>query len=794
MKLCLIFTILILSINLWGQEIEKTQNKEEDIEIKKDKENQSKKEESSIQNGLAKEEEFFKLEEKIAIASNIKTDLKKQPVSISIISQDQIKMSGARTINELLTIYVPGFFMVEDHDDTIAGFRGFAPDNNAKVLLLINGHKLNTEWFWGPPDSLLNGLNMDYVQRIEVIRGPGSVTLGQGALLGVINIITKDANNSPGVSTGISQGANNFTKYFLQGSGSGKENPDLKVFLQYSSAKYNGQEIRSEGWAKAKTYDGTEGQYDVFKGRTAIIPNSELGNSDLVLGTHGNQSLITQRTISSGTQRIKRANQDILLGTIHYKNFEFTGLHSDQTRDLYNFYRDRNKLKNVVKNGQITHTFDVNNNITIKSKANYTQDDIFLKSLQGNTLGGTRETRYGGSVIFTLKDFPKNNEMALGVEIRKFDMGQSNQEHNNFILNYSDKSLLNSPNYNNRYVYPGSIAMSSLVLEDFYKISDKVDLFGAMRYDKHPHWGTNVAPRFGALYNPFSHLRFRFSYQEGFRGAVGVSYSGGFQGDGFLRIQNYPYIESSSIPNSYDSSGNPTNFYSSPSKTKPEKMKSYEFAISYDFLKYFHLESILFYNKMRNIIDVGVLYADANQYKMPNLGSDIPGDWNGYWFYKNSSGEIRQGGAEISLGYKSSRFQSTLSHSLVRLISASNSQFQSIYLSSDKNNQHFQGYPENVTRWVNHWKTTEKISLFLNYLFYPSWYSPRGNRVIGNHFINLGGYIKISQNIELGFILKNAINQLNLYPMISNAGGQDLSDGTPSVEKRTYWITLNCIF
>ena len=115
-------------------------------------------------------------------------------------------------------------------------------------------------------------------------------------------------------------------------------------------------------------------------------------------------------------------------------------------------------------------------------------------------------------------------------------------------------------------------------------------------------------------------------------------------------------------------------------------------------------------------------------------------------------------------------------------------------MSSDKNNQHFQGYPENVTRWVNHWKTTEKISLFLNYLFYPSWYSPRGNRVIGNHFINLGGYIKISQNIELGFILKNAINQLNLYPMISNAGGQDLSDGTPSVEKRTYWITLNCIF
>lgn len=100
-------------------------------------------------------------------------------------------MSGARTVNEVLTTYVPGFFTVEDQDDTIAGFRGFASDNNAKVLLLINGHNMNTEWFWGPPDSIINGMNMEYIERIEVIRGPGSVTLGQGALLGVINIITK---------------------------------------------------------------------------------------------------------------------------------------------------------------------------------------------------------------------------------------------------------------------------------------------------------------------------------------------------------------------------------------------------------------------------------------------------------------------------------------------------------------------------------------------------------------------------------------------------------------------------
>ena len=59
------------------------------------------------------------------------------------------------------------------------------------MLLLVNGVNMNTEFFWGPPGAILNSTNYDYIDRIEVIRGPGSVTLGQGALLGVINIITK---------------------------------------------------------------------------------------------------------------------------------------------------------------------------------------------------------------------------------------------------------------------------------------------------------------------------------------------------------------------------------------------------------------------------------------------------------------------------------------------------------------------------------------------------------------------------------------------------------------------------
>ncbi len=108
----------------------------------------------SLQNELYK----FSLEElteneqtetAISVASNISTDENKQPAAVTTITRQQLQLSSARTLAEALTLFVPGFFLVEDQDDMIMGFRGLAPDNNSKVMLLINGHNVNTEFFWG---------------------------------------------------------------------------------------------------------------------------------------------------------------------------------------------------------------------------------------------------------------------------------------------------------------------------------------------------------------------------------------------------------------------------------------------------------------------------------------------------------------------------------------------------------------------------------------------------------------------------------------------------------------------
>ncbi|MCB1176406.1 MAG: hypothetical protein KDK36_02400, partial [Leptospiraceae bacterium] len=594
-------------------------------------------------------------------------------------------------------------------------------------------------------------------------------------------------------------GPDAYSKFTIQSGAQGKEVEDLKTFFQYSTSKYKGQQIRSEGWAKAKGYETTEAGYDLFRGNNQIVSSGDIGDEDWVLQNDGNQAIVNKRNIATGYQRLKRSKQDTILGNIQYKGFEFTGFYSNQSRDLYNFYRDRNVLNSIIKTGNATYTHEFTSKVSVKAKSFYTVDDLILRSQRGYTMGGTREYRYGGTLILNLKDFPKNNNIAVGLEYRKFDMGQANADGNNFIINNANKSLLNEPNTNNRYIYPFSIAIGSMFVEDFYKLSDKVDIFGAFRYDKHPAWGTNVSPRLGTIYSYSSNLRFRLSYQEGFRGVVGASYAGGFQGDGHLRVQNFQYIESAAIPNSFNSSGQPTGYYNNVPETKPEKMRSSELAITYKFSKSISLETVFFYNNLRNIIDVGVLYCDkagtaTGGCTMPNLGSDVPGDWNGYWFYKNAAGEIRQGGVELGFKYRSKIWTTSISHSVVRVMTASSSQFESIYLSSDVNNQHFLGYPENVFRWNNILRPLEKLSFSFNYLFYPNWYSPTGNRVEGNHIVHSTLFYKILSNLEAGIIVKNGLNYRNPYPMISNAGGQDLSDGTPALETRTYWATLMYTF
>ncbi len=124
------------------------------------------------------------------------------PASVTVITAEQIKSTPARNIYDLLEVYVPGAVWLNHHESPHVGIRGVVSDRNYKHILLVNGRRMNQDAHSGGEWELENW-DLNDIQRIEVIRGPGSVTYGPGAIAAVINLITKNADTAAGTQTGV---------------------------------------------------------------------------------------------------------------------------------------------------------------------------------------------------------------------------------------------------------------------------------------------------------------------------------------------------------------------------------------------------------------------------------------------------------------------------------------------------------------------------------------------------------------------------------------------------------------
>ncbi len=138
------------------------------------------------------------------------TTLSKEPVSVSrtpaaiyVITQEDIRRSGATTIPEVLRL-APGVEVARiDSNKWSLGVRGFGSNLSRSVLVLIDGRSVYTPLFAGVFWDVQDVLPED-IDRIEVIRGPGGTIWGANAVNAVINIITKSAKDTRGtlLSTG----------------------------------------------------------------------------------------------------------------------------------------------------------------------------------------------------------------------------------------------------------------------------------------------------------------------------------------------------------------------------------------------------------------------------------------------------------------------------------------------------------------------------------------------------------------------------------------------------------------
>ena len=119
-------------------------------------------------------------------ASKFEQKVTEAPASVSIITADQIRMYGYRTLADILR-GVRGFYVTYDRNYSYLGIRGFSRpgDYNSRVLLLIDGHRVNENIFGSALIGTEGTLDVDLIERVEVIRGPSSSLYGTNAFLGV---------------------------------------------------------------------------------------------------------------------------------------------------------------------------------------------------------------------------------------------------------------------------------------------------------------------------------------------------------------------------------------------------------------------------------------------------------------------------------------------------------------------------------------------------------------------------------------------------------------------------------
>ncbi len=137
------------------------------------------------------------MEEVVVTATRDTQEIRKTPASVTVITEEEIRDSGATTVVEVLDKLESVQFRTYSGNASQAqiDMRGFGGDNPfGKTLILLDGRRLNRtdmasiNWMQIPVNT---------IEKIEVVRGPGSVLYGDAAIGGVINIITKKGKGRP---------------------------------------------------------------------------------------------------------------------------------------------------------------------------------------------------------------------------------------------------------------------------------------------------------------------------------------------------------------------------------------------------------------------------------------------------------------------------------------------------------------------------------------------------------------------------------------------------------------------
>ena len=174
------------------------------------------------------EADYFASVPVVLTASRLDQPLNEAPGAMTVIDRDTIRLSGARTVAEVLRL-VPGYVLGGwNGANPLASYHVALDDFGGRNLVLIDGRSVYASSYLGDTHYGMMGVLLPDIERIEVLRGANSAAYGANAMFGVVNIITRHSADTVGGSAALSMGDNGIRDTYAR-LGVGNEASNFRV-------------------------------------------------------------------------------------------------------------------------------------------------------------------------------------------------------------------------------------------------------------------------------------------------------------------------------------------------------------------------------------------------------------------------------------------------------------------------------------------------------------------------------------------------------------------------------------
>lgn len=495
----------------------------------------------------AEELPVYSFDEVVVTATRTENDVKKVPASTQVITQEDIKRGGATSVRNALSMYANIFQKSKvrggGHDIIIRGME------TKHSLVMVNGRRISNE---ADANGLGNAMSLDRinindVEKIEIVRGPSSALYGSEAMGGVLNIITKPSKEQT-LLTGLEHTSEDTSHWWHADTGRiGNFSMTLDARFNKINRSMLDTATESDPYGTAQTYNASLNYYV----NDHSYVNAYMDYYSQHLKTDMGTPAMKPITLTTSSGAMSLSGQAMLEGTgskaFKQKNYGISWNGKTDKNDwqiqAYMSKFNWSTTSNTKVLGSIPPAgMDGMFNYLLQKKNTYdfNHDEHNMWAIEGRDslrVNDHHRVTFGMEYV---------KEKVAGTGLGSNGDGVHSITENGMTKSSSEKTLSSYAAY----------------LQDEIEYG-KWFIVPAIRYDHHSAYGSHTSPKIGVTYNATDHFRIKANYGDGFK-APSVS-------------QLYYDLAMKMGPNWVHLTGNPN--------LKPEKSKSWDLGVEAEFGK-----------------------------------------------------------------------------------------------------------------------------------------------------------------------------------------------------------------